>query len=620
MRLQRREQSQPHRRTSPSRRGSSDTEHVSLTLAPGIDSLLEAGALLDNTAGAPDGALLEPTNVSTEQVTAGPQQPAAAAAAAPASQPGMAGGAGQQAQLSQGQAHLLAQVHMARNNRAAHAGSSAPAAIPGRPSHALQQPPGVGTSSPPSLPGSLLASQAAAGAASAGAQQLLAGQSAVLAPHSAPATGLQQAMLTPPQNGITPSSPRPRSQSRQSPVQHQQPPPRQGSSTRPAASAQPGAATSMQMAAINTRIMAEFQARPLGLPTSPRGPQQQLPQRPHLPQTGIRPDAATIAIAQNSANMAATQQAMAAFQAYNATQGRAALPAASNGAVSNHTQQQRVTLVVSSGQQGVSPRGPGNGQLPSSAPFGELVSGGPARFPAPFQQPAPRPSGPRPQHLAGASAAQPSARPLGSAAQPLQVYASASGPASAPLLQQHVPGMPLQPGLNASSAGAAARGQAYPMYMFVPEGSAPPSQQQGLPHGQRTAITAAHHPQSQPLQPGVAAQDVASGQGMQSGSAAGQRPTAPQVTGQKRAAGPISAQDVRAAQQPRTYTAQNAAPPLPQLASGQLTLPAVAQSSRPTTGITAPSAPSAANALQEALRVITTNLPFHLAPEAHAVQ
>lgn len=549
-------------------------------------------------------------NVPSQHLPAGPS---AAATAPPALQPAahaVPGSSGQQLQLSQGQAELLAQVHMAQNNRAAHAGSSAPAAGSVHLSQALQQHlPGAGVSAHSSAPPVLARTQAAAGAPT---QQP--SQPAMVAPTHLPIiTSLQQQLpVTPTRNRNGASTPRPSGQRKQHRAQQRQAP-QQGSSARPAASAQPSNAATMQRAAANERIIAEFFRAP-GLQTLPHGPQQQQAHRPNTLQMGIRPDAASTAsaavgtFAQN-ASPAAVQRMMAALQAsHAAAQGRPALPAASSGAV-RIVVQQGPALGVSSSEQNRSSQGLVTGQPPSSMAAGQPLSPRSAHFPAPIQLPTQRASDPRPQHPAVSQAAPASARLPGSAVQPPQLHASAARAVAGLSPQQHVSSMVSQPYQSTLPPGVAAKGQAYPMYMWVPDGTTPHSQQQGMPHGQSAATTAMLPPQSQPASLAVAvAQDLASGQ--RAGElAAVQHPALPNVTGQKRAAEPLSVQDTSAPNRPRTYSAQAPLQLLPQSASGQPTQPAAAQSVPPAMAMPAPSAPSADSAFEEALRVSITNLP-----------
>ncbi len=690
--LQRREVL-PQRRSSPSRRVSSDAEHASPVLAPGFESLLEARALLDHAVEAAVVSVPQAADGSLQQLPAEPPKQAAAAGAAPALQPtahampGMAGtpgGPALQPQLSQGQAELLAQVHMAKNNRAARAGSSAPAISAAQLRQALQHVPAAGKVAHSSEPAIPHMSKATAGIASAPTQQVQPSQSTMAAPTTLPAASSQQQLpVTPTRNRTAQPSPRPRGRPLAQQQQQQQEYP-----LSPASSAQQLSAANATKAAANSRIMTELaswhqqsqqQQQQLLLQRLVKEqmlharPQQQ---RPNLPESSVAPATevpASIAHTAQHSDPAAVQQTLAAVQAFGAAQGRAALPAISSeaavsvgaqqrpipvvspshqgvpavgtGAITNATQQrptlgislshqgvpsassgavrivpqQRPTLLVSSSQQGTSYHGVVTGQLPGSAPAGQPVSGGPARFPAPFQAPALRPSGPRPQYFAAASAAQSAARPPGSAMQRPQLYASAAGPASGPMFQQHIPETHAPPSQSPPSTGIAAKGQAYPVYMFYPDGATPHSQQQGQPPGQSTATTSAHLSQSQPAAPGVVARAVANMQARSTGPGAGQHPAPAQVSGQKRAAEPVSVQNASAAKQPRTSSAQTPLQQLLQPTSGQLALSAAAQSQPPAVAMPAPAAPSTELAFVEALMVIsrptsTTSELLHPAP------
>ncbi len=574
-----------------------------------------------------------------------------------------------QPQLSQGQAELLAQVHMAKNNRAAHAGSSAPAVSAVQLSQALQNLPGAGISAHSSAPAVQHISKAATGTMSAPTQQVPS-QSTTAGPTAPPAASLQKQLpVTPTRNRNVPSSPRPKGKGNQPLAQQQLT--QQASSLSLASSAQQLSAATLEKAASNNRIMIELaswhqQSQQQQQQLVQRLVREQMlhtrqqQQRPSLPEASAVPAAAPPAsiahTAQNSSS-AAMQQPLAAVQAVSAAQGRPALPAITSGAVGVRAQQrpppavssshqgvpamsrgaitntiqqrptlgvssiqqgspaasmgavrlvpqQRPTLLVSSHPQGASSHGVVTGQLPNSAPAGQPVNSGPARFPAPFQPPALRPSGPRPQYFAAASTAQPAARPPGSATQPPQLHASPAGLASRPISQQHVPGTHPLPSQTPPSTGVAAKGQAYPVYVFYPDGTTPHSQQQGIPHGQSTATTAVHLPQSQPAASGVVARAVANMQARAAGPAAGQHPALAQITGQKRAAEPVNAQDANAAKQPRTYSAQTPLQQLLQPMPGQLALPAAAQTRPPALGMPAPAAPSTELAFVEALMVI----------------
>ena len=650
MHLQRREQVLPPRRSSPSRRASSDAEHASPTLAPGFENLLEAGALLDHAAEAPKGALPQAVDGSVQQRPAGPLPALQPVVSAMPGRPGTPGGPVLQPQLSQGQAELLAQVHMAKNNRAAHAGSSALAISASQLSQALQHTTTAGTLAPSSAPVIPHMSKATAGTVSAPTQQVPPSQTMTAAPIPPPAASLQQQLpVTPTRNRNAPSTPRPKGRGTQPPAQQQLL--QQGSSLSPASSAQQLSAATLERAAANNRIITELAS------WHQQSQQQQLVQRlvreqmlhtrqqqpsPSLPGTSIVPAAAQPAkiahIAQTS-NPAAANQTLAAVQAVSAGQGMVSsgafsgsvqqrsmpvvssshqgVPAVSSGAITNATQQ-RPTLGVSSSQQGVPAASSGSVRLvtqqrptlvvsaqPQGVVIGQPISGGPARFPVPFQPPVLRPSGPRPQYSAAASAAQPAARPPGSAMQPPQGHASAAGLASSPMIHQHISGTHPLPSQTPPSTGVAAKGQAYPMYIFYPDGTTPHSQQQNNSHGQSTAATSLYLPQSQPAASGVVARAVANMQARSAGPAAGQPPAPAQVVGQKRAAEPVNAQDVSAAKQPRTSSAQTPLQQLLQPIPGQLALPAAAQSRAPASAMPAPAAPSTELAFVEALMVIS---------------
>ena len=286
------EQASPRGRRSPSRRGSSDAEHAGATLSPNFDSLLEAAAQLEHTEQAPNGATTEAAGVPIPSAAAptlhtaqagtssGAQQPPARllhpTVAADAQPPAPAAprttgvlSVSTQQLSAQGQAELLAQMRMAQNNKAAHAGGSAPASLPAHPNQASQPLAGAGLPGQPGLPRELPRAQPAASTASAPAQHRLLSQPVTMVPAAA----------RPQQLPVTYSLKRNKKEQQQQQRLTQQRP------AKPAASAQRSTSTA-QMAAVNKRFMAELQPRAsgfLGLPANPSGPPQPQPQRPALP-------------------------------------------------------------------------------------------------------------------------------------------------------------------------------------------------------------------------------------------------------------------------------------------------------------------------------------------------
>lgn len=562
--LQRRESlASPQRRSSPTRRMSSDAEHVSPArgfVFEGVNSWLEAEALLEEIAEpvqADSAAASQAANGSTA-LSANPSSSTLAAALVARAAASMAAGraTAQSTQQTAGaapaavseswpglqmsevaQASLLAQLRMAQNNLAARGGGPTPASSSGQPvsfehlTNVLQQvipavsaAPGVPVSSAVSHAASIPASTAQPG-------------TSVPCPHTA----------APTQNGgslpkAVPGRPRMYPLPQQRPQQAQQRP------IRPSTGAQQGKTSPAEMAAAQSRINAELRPRPSG---------QQQQYRPPRPQQ-FRPDAVMAAqIAQLSqhlrpVNQQQMQQMLAAAQASRSAHEKAALPNASTGA--NH---QRPVGMPSSapGQPGVYTYGPIPQSLPSSGPAGQPATGVAAQFLPPFGQPGPAASGYRPPYFAIPPGSQPAFRPSGSALLPQQPASSTVGLVMGQTIQQQGTGPTKGPGQNLPSIRMNANGQPVHVVIAAPAITLPRVSQQGQQPGGSVGASAERFPQSQPLGP-TATQNAAVGQARAAGLTTGQGSAPAHLTWQKRPAGQPSAQDAVAAKRSRPDATQ----------------------------------------------------------------